>query len=381
MEKLIQRVKISFLLAFVMCGIILSGNVAKADTVIPAVPEKPSTTENKKDPTTEKNTEEEQTGSTTEKWDDNKNCYYINGEKVKGIQEIDGKLYYFDAKGDLYKKKGLKTISQKKYYFNNDYSLATGVVKIKGKKYYFQKQDGSRCEAKGVKKIDGKYYCFTSRHYLKSGWYRNNKKKRYYFDNTSFEAVTGWAYIGKYKYYFNKNGQLCQDVRKKLSKKEKASYEIKVNRTACCVTVYAKDRTKGKYIIPVVAFVCSTGKGTPTGNFTIKDKLRWHELMGPSWGQWCEHLTIDILFHSVYYNEKGNNRSLDVSAYNKLGTMASHGCIRLTAGDSKWIYDNCKIGTRVTIYNNKKNPGPFDKPKALKVSSSRPWDPTDPTLD
>ncbi|MDE5778660.1 MAG: L,D-transpeptidase family protein [Lachnospiraceae bacterium] len=373
MRNLMRQVRSRFLLLFVLCGLVLSGGIAKADTVVPAVPESQTTEDDSKN-------DEGQTTETEDGWNSSKTCYYKDGQKVKGIQKIDNKLYYFNSKGNLYKKSGLRTISQKKYYFNKDGSLQTGVVKVKGKNYYFRKDTGERYEAKGIKKIDGKYYCFTTNYYLKSGWYRDSKKKRYYFDKETFQATTGWAYIGKFKYYFNSKGQLCQDVRKKLSKKEKDSYQIKVNRTASCVTVYAKDQKKGKYIIPVVSFVCSAGKGTPTGTFMIRDKLRWHELMGPCWGQWCEHLTIDILFHSVYYNEKGNNRSLDVSAYNKLGTMASHGCIRLTAGDAKWIYDNCKIGTKVTIYNNKKNPGPFDKPKAKKLRSSQTWDPTDPTL-
>ena len=73
--------------------------------------------------------------------------------------------------------------------------------------------------------------------------------------------------------------------------------------------------------------------------------------------------------------------SLNVGAYNRLGTMASHGCVRMTAGDCKWIYDNCKVGTKVEIYNSKKNPGPFDKPKAKKLSASQTWDPTDPAFN
>lgn len=321
-----------------------------------------------------------QTGAESiEGWNEKGTSYYVNGEKVTGIQKINNKLYYFDTKGNLYKKFGKQSIKGKTYYFNDDYSLKTGVVKIGKKSYYFQKKNGEQYDGTGIKKVDGTYYNFTSQHYLRSGWFRDKKKTRYYFDKKKFSALTGWNYVGKYKYYFNKKGQLQQDVRKQLSKKQKSSYVIRVNRTASCVTVYAKDGKKG-YTVPVVAFVCSAGKGTPTGTFHIRDKLRWHELMGPCWGQWCEHLTDDILFHSVYYNSKNNNRTLDVSAYNKLGTMASHGCVRLTAGDAKWIYDNCKVGTKVIIYNNKKNPGPFDKPKAKKLSSSHTWDPTDPTI-
>lgn len=325
-------------------------------------------------------------------WDRAKEKYYKNGVAVTGVQKISDKLYYFKKNGMLYKKIGCRTIAGKKYYFNKNHTMRTGVVKVKGKRYYFCKKDGARYEKTGIRKVEGKYYQFGSKHELKSGWSRS-KNKRYYFDKKTYQGAVGWTYIGGYKYYFTKKGQLMQDLRnsKVLSKKQKKknlrdTYMIKVNRTASCVTVYARDydkkykSKKASYVIPVVSFVCSAGKDTPVGSFTIRDKLRWHELMGPSWGQWCEHLTDDILFHSVYYDIERDNKSLNVSAYNKLGSMASHGCIRLTAGDAKWIFDNCGIGTMVTIYNNKKNPGPFDKPKARKLSARHTWDPTDPAF-
>jgi len=312
-------------------------------------------------------------------WSDDGMSYYVDGKKVKGVQKIEDKLYYFSKEGRLYQKKGLCEISGTYYCFNNDYSLKTGVVKVKNKYYYFSKKTGAQYEKTGVRKVDGKYYRFSSNHSLRSGWFRNKEGKRYYFDKKTYAAKIGWNYVGKYKYYFGKNGQLSQDVRKKLTKKQKQSYYIKVNRAASCVTVYAKDGNKG-YTIPVVSFICSGGGATPIGTFKIRDKLRWHELMGPCWGQWCMHLTDSILFHSVYYNQPYNNRSLDVGAYNKLGTIASHGCVRLRAGDSKWIYDNCKVGTKVTIYDNAKDPGPFDKPKAQKLKYGHTWDPTDPTI-
>jgi hypothetical protein len=99
--------------------------------------------------------------------------------------------------------------------------------------------------------------------------------------------------------------------------------------------------------------------------------------MGPCWGQWCTQIVDDFLFHSVYYNSYNNNMTLAVGEYNKLGTTASHGCVRLTAGDAKWIYDNCKLRTKVVIYNSS-YAGPLGKPSARKLSSYHTWDPTDP---
>ncbi len=47
--------------------------------------------------------------------------------------------------------------------------------------------------------------------------------------------------------------------------------------------------------------------------------------------------------------------------------------------DAKWIYNNCKVGTKVTVYRSATS-GPLGKPKPIKVSQSRYayWDPTDP---
>ncbi len=84
---------------------------------------------------------------------------------------------------------------------------------------------------------------------------------------------------------------------------------------------------------------------------TAPDKYRWWELMGPCWGQWCTRITGGVLFHSVFYNSYQDPQSLSVSAYNKLGTTCSHGCIRLTSGDAKWIYDNCASGVKIVVYS------------------------------
>ena len=184
----------------------------------------------------------------------------------------------------------------------------------------------------------------------------------------------GWRYVKGYKLYYNKKGKLVKDVSGIIGKQ--SSYVIKVNKKKNCVTVYAKDGKRG-YIIPVKAFVCSTGKATPITTAKTPSKYRWHALMGHCYGQWCTRIKNGYLFHSVMYGKKKNN-TLSVSAYNKLGTTASHGCIRMRAGDAKWIYDNCKRKTKVIIYNSS-NPGPLGKPKIEKLPKWHRWDPTDPT--
>lgn len=187
------------------------------------------------------------------------------------------------------------------------------------------------------------------------------------------KSKNGWYYENGYKYYY-KSGVRQTDIRNIIGKQ--SSYLIKINKQMSCVTVYAKDGSRG-YIIPVVAFACSPGAGTPIGTFHTSNKYRWHALYGAQ-GQWCTRITGHVLFHSLPYTHF-NNRTMMPNQYNRLGTWASSGCIRLRAIDAKWIYDNCASGTTVTIYNSSAA-GPLGKPVYAKIPAYQNWDPTDPTI-
>ena len=155
----------------------------------------------------------------------------------------------------------------------------------------------------------------------------------------------------------------------------KARYWLKVNRLANVVTVYKF--IKGRYR-PYRAMVCSTGgSNTPLGTFYTKNKQRWGVLMGSVYGQFHTRIVGSYLFHSVWYYRSGNPATVSARQYNMLGKSISHGCVRLSVMDVKWIYENCKVGTKVTIYSSR-TPGPLGKPKALKVKGAMCWDPTDP---
>lgn len=113
-------------------------------------------------------------------------------------------------------------------------------------------------------------------------------------------------------------------------------------------------------------------------------KQRWGTLFGHTpgtyvYGQYTTDIVGNILFHSVPYTIKGDPSSLEYWEYDKLGTKASAGCIRLTVQDAYWIYCNIPKGTTVEFYSDS-NPGPLGKPSARKISGNvecRGWDPTD----
>lgn len=164
-------------------------------------------------------------------------------------------------------------------------------------------------------------------------------------------------------------------------------YYVKVNCGAQTVTIYKKD-AEGNYTVPAKIMVCSTGTETPaSGIFKIPKtyskpiKAKWHPLQGGVWGQYITRITGNILFHSVPYERK-DPATLEWWEYDKLGTKASLGCIRLRVIDAKWIYDNCKSGTQVEFYSSSDTSG---KPSAQKISEADPsvrvWDPTDPNSE
>lgn len=156
------------------------------------------------------------------------------------------------------------------------------------------------------------------------------------------------------------------------------TYKITVNKGTNCVTVY--ENKEGQFV-PVKAMICSVGadNSTPSGVFNTSAKYNWRPLFGNVYGQYATRINGNILFHSVYYKSTDPS-TLKTAEYNKLGQAVSMGCVRLTVADAKWIYDNCAIGTQVTIINS--GTDPLKRPESLymgKNATYPQWDPTDPS--
>lgn len=159
-------------------------------------------------------------------------------------------------------------------------------------------------------------------------------------------------------------------------------YLVAVNRAMCTITVYKKD-SKGNYTVPIKAMVCSVGrKGhqTPTGRYNTTTRYNWRLMVDGSYGRYAIRIKGSIMFHSVCYFTK-NESNLEYEEYNKLGSPASLGCIRLCLADIKWIYDNCPNGFPTVIYDDTSSPGPLGKPSSIKIDvndvAKRGYDPTD----
>ena len=342
--------------------------------------------------------------------------YYFDDKNVlqKGFRKIGKYYYYFDPKKNGAMTIGGKSISNKYYYFNKKGRMQTGIVQV-GKHYFFHDTKGVR--QTGLIQYKNHYYLFNEKTGgMCLGWrYVGANHVRYYFSKSQSslgQAVTGWlTYKGK-KYYFNENGaqatgfttiggstyyfnnasgyhgemmtgkQKIGSVEYDFGKNGKmvvnGDWNIRVNLSTNVVTIY-------RGTTPVKAMISSPGassvysrNGILGVKTKIMDHLRWHELMGPSWGQYCEHIASTILFHSIPYNIAYDRSSMAVADFKALGQAVSHGCIRLACIDAYYIYQNCPVGTSVII-NWFGNTDPI-APTRYTISSNKTYDydPTDP---
>lgn len=133
---------------------------------------------------------------------------------------------------------------------------------------------------------------------------------------------------------------------------ENDTYRVTVDIYHQVVIVRSKD-DEGEYTVPVRYMLCSSGahNSTPLGTFEMQ---RYHVRFGrfvseDLCGQyWSQIKKPRIYFHTILYKKK-NAATYLKETYDKLGQPDSHGCIRLTAPDARWIYYNLAPGTVVEI--------------------------------
>ena len=132
--------------------------------------------------------------------------------------------------------------------------------------------------------------------------------------------------------------------------------EVDIKNQAVKVWKYSRD-TKD-YTDLDRAFLVATGTTTyptPLGTFILSGRKSAH-CKFPKWGggeaRWWTKITEEIAFHSVLYSDSSNDATLKVSSLNGLGRRGSHGCIRMTVADAKWIYDHVEQGMKVWIHDD-----------------------------
>lgn len=137
------------------------------------------------------------------------------------------------------------------------------------------------------------------------------------------------------------------------AKKALKPYVLKVSIDDQRVYAYAPD-ANGDYTDLVRTMKCSTGRSgspTPTGTFqeSTGPGARWHYFTKFNcWAQYAYYIQGDIMFHSVLYGSREGK--VTQSSVNHLGSKASHGCVRLSVEDAKWVWNNCPSHTKVIVY-------------------------------
>lgn len=128
-------------------------------------------------------------------------CYYgINGKPITGLQIIDKKLYMFGTDGKLLT--GLISYRGITRYYTDKGAL-TGLQTISGGSYYFSPANASMI--KGLKTISDVKYGFDDNGRNSDGWIVVNGKYRCYIDHDK-GMLTGLQKIDGELYWFGTNG-------------------------------------------------------------------------------------------------------------------------------------------------------------------------------
>ena len=211
---------------------------------------------------------------------------------------------------------------------------------------------------------DGKVdFSYTGVARNSKGWWRIVNGKVDFKCNSVEKNSSGWWYIrnGKVDFTYNgkvswkgqtykvKNGKVQISSNNAMYQKaqnmsSKTKWLILVDTKLNKVAIYYGSKgnwTEKKY------WSCTTGAAaTPTvkGSYTVQSKG-----LAFGSGYTCWYYTQfygNYLFHSILYNP-GSKTSIQDG---RLGINASHGCVRLSLANAKWIYDNIPRGTKVYIY-------------------------------
>lgn len=174
-----------------------------------------------------------------------------------------------------------------------------------------------------------------------------------------------------------------------LKNTDPEKYYIMLDLKNQIVTVYEKD-DNGEYSKIVRRFVCTSGrtesnvvvdpenpnapidpmdlpKPTPTGIFKIGGRERFGKFaaFGGTYARYWTQVVNGIYFHSIMFDARDVD-TLQSSAFRRLGSKGSHGCVRLYVEDAKWMYYYACPGTTVEITNKL----PADRTTAKKLKTS-----------
>lgn len=171
----------------------------------------------------------------------------------------------------------------------------------------------------------------------------NRKKHRntfiLYKDPKDLEPAGTWNKKGEKKLHPDLNH--VKDLWVRVSLKGNRTYIMSGKKPIYTMLSTGGLYHNGKSYTPTGTYYVQEERGQKFYNEKLKEGAR-------NYVSWKDHGIY--LFHSVptKYGDK-----IDVKEANKLGkTQGSHGCVRLSLPDSKWLMETLPVGTKVVIKDN-----------------------------
>lgn len=245
-----------------------------------------------------------------------------NGSMAKGWVDAGGARYYMDP---------------------NTGMMRTGWLPYGNSWYYL---DDSGAMAKGWRWVGGAWYFLNDDGTMHIGW-KDMGGTWFYFDPGAGSMATGVREIDGTTYYFNADGAMVNGDAFTSKAQGYWSHTDKLLLVDCSTNQVAVfSGHQGSWGL-MGLLPCTTGApSSPTikGEFFVGGRG-----MAFGSGYTCWYWTRfhgNYLFHSVLYQPGSMSNIQD----GRLGVNASHGCVRLSIENARWIHDTIPDGTRVVVY-------------------------------
>lgn len=290
--------------------------------------------------------------------------YYFNNDGVlqSGILKIGKAYYYADGKGAIRTAKGFVSCSGRLYYVQNGGQILAGKTFKLGKKTY--RAAGNGVIMRGVYKWGKYYYYSDSKGVLRTAKGRFRWKSNTYYCNKGGKLTTKkMVKSGKYYYYFDSAAKAktkafkYHDVTIRPNKKTGAITKKQYRRASYGPYNYKKyilvdisDQTlkyyvKGKVKLKSNVVTGGRGCGTPTGRFKLHHKARNVNLTGPGYvshvNYWMPFIGQSYGMHDASWRSQFGG---SIYKYN-----GSHGCVNMPRSKVSKLYKMVPNGTRVII--------------------------------
>lgn len=290
--------------------------------------------------------------------------YYFNNDGVlqSGILKIGKAYYYADGKGAIRTAKGFVSCSGRLYYVQNGGQILAGKTFKLGKKTY--RAAGNGVIMRGVYKWGKYYYYSDSKGVLRTAKGRFRWKSNTYYCNKGGKLTTKkMVKSGKYYYYFDSAAKAktkafkYHDVTIRPNNKTGAITKKQYRRASYGPYNYKKyilvdisDQTlkyyvKGKVKLKSNVVTGGPGNRTPKGHFRLRSKSRNITLRGNGYSSyvkyWMAFIGSEYGIHDASWRSKFGG-----TIYKKNG---SHGCPNMPRKNAAKLYKMAPIGTRVII--------------------------------